>query len=270
LKGISKKLRQLDRHVDLGNPDSVLRYIHARKNVNTKSLFVNAYNHYAEYYKLQWEKPIFRKSETPVKVPLEENLDYIIGSTKSLKRKVAFGILKDSGIRPIELHNLTLDNIDLEQGIIYVRSAKHGTPRSLKLKTQTLANLKHLIGRMNPDKDSRIFACSERLSKNWRLERLRAYAETGNSELLKIRLYDLRHFYATKLYHNTQDILRVKVNLGHRSIQNTLRYTHLVDFKDDEFNSASAKTVEEIRKLVDSGFEFVTEVDGVQIFRKRK
>ena len=50
----------------------------------------------------------------------EENLDYIIGTSKNLKRKVAYGILKDSGIRPIELHNLTLENIDLEQGIIYI------------------------------------------------------------------------------------------------------------------------------------------------------
>lgn len=118
--------------------------------------------------------------------------------------------------------------------------------------------------------DSRIFACSERLSKNWRLERLRAYAETGNPELLKIRLYDLRHFYATKLYHNTKNILRVQVCLGHRSIQNTVRYTHLVEFKDDEYDSATSQTVEEARELVDSGFEFVLEVDGVQIFRKRK
>ena len=47
-------------------------------------------------------------------------------------------------------------------------------------------------------------------------------------------------------------------------------YTHLVRFGDEEFVSAVAKTVDEARKLVEAGFEFVTEVEGAKIFRKRK
>jgi len=33
---------------------------------------------------------------------------------------------------------------------------------------------------------------------------------------------------------------------------------------------AIAKTVEDERKLVEAGFEYVTTMDGVKIFRKRK
>jgi len=90
-------------------------------------------------------------------------------------------------------------------------------------------------------------------------------------ELRKIRLYDLRHFYATMLYHRTKDILLVKEKLGHRNINNTLIYTHLVDFSEnDGFYSATAKTIDEAKKLIESGFEYVTEIDGVKLFRKRK
>ena len=201
-------MRQLRRNADLATPEKVLAYVNAQRNPNTKNLLANAYNHYAEYYKIEWQKPIYRRHDSPIKVPLEENLDFIIKAAKSLKRKVAFGILKDTGIRPIELHELTLENVDLEQGIIYVKSAKHGNPRNLKLKSQTLANFRDLIGRMKTQPKAHIFARPERLAKNWREERLRAYGETGNSEILKIRLYDLRHFYATKLYHITKDILK--------------------------------------------------------------
>jgi hypothetical protein len=58
--------------------------------------------------------------------------------------------------------------------------------------------------------------------------------------------------------------------LGHRSIQNTLLYTQLVNFETDEYHSAVAKTVEEACKLIEEGFEYVCDMDGVKLFRKRK
>ena len=44
----------------------------------------------------------------------------------------------------------------------------------------------------------------------------------------------------------------------------------LLSFKGDEFHSATAETVEEASKLVEAGFEYVCEISGVQLFRKRK
>ncbi|RLI45064.1 site-specific integrase, partial [Candidatus Bathyarchaeota archaeon] len=58
--------------------------------------------------------------------------------------------------------------------------------------------------------------------------------------------------------------------LGHRRLENTLVYTHLVDFHDDEWVSAVARTVEKARELVEAGFEYVCDVDGAKLFRKRK
>jgi hypothetical protein len=58
--------------------------------------------------------------------------------------------------------------------------------------------------------------------------------------------------------------------LGHKSIQNTLVYTQMVQFKKEEYTSATANTIEDAQKLVEEGFEYVTEIDGVKLFRKRK
>jgi integrase len=85
-----------------------------------------------------------------------------------------------------------------------------------------------------------------------------------------IRLYALRHFYATMLYHRTKDILFVKQQLGHKKIENTLIYTQLVNFESEDYTSAVAKNVNEAQKLVESGFEFVTTFDNIMLFRKRK
>ena len=71
-------------------------------------------------------------------------------------------------------------------------------------------------------------------------------------------------------YHRTKDILYVKELLGHVNIQNTLVYTHLVNWNTDDFICKVAKTVDEAVELVESGFEYVTEMEGIKLFRKRK
>jgi len=58
--------------------------------------------------------------------------------------------------------------------------------------------------------------------------------------------------------------------LGHKSISNTLVYTQPTSFESDEYSSAVAKTLDEARKLVEAGFEYVTDIEGNKLFRKRK
>jgi len=76
------------------------------------------------------------------------------------------------------------------------------------------------------------------------------------------------------LYHQTKDILYVKEFLGHRSINSTLVYIQLeqalFDKDADSFTCKVAKSPEEIKTLIEAGFEYVTEKDGLIYFRKRK
>ena len=71
-------------------------------------------------------------------------------------------------------------------------------------------------------------------------------------------------------YYRTKDILHVKELLGHVNIQNTLVYTHLVHFENDEFVCKAAETVEEAKALIEEGFSYVCEVEDVKLFRKPK
>jgi site-specific recombinase XerC len=91
-----------------------------------------------------------------------------------------------------------------------------------------------------------------------------------NPRIDAISFKTLRHFKATMEYHKTKDILHVMQLLGHKDIKNTLIYTHLVNFESGEFVCKTARTVDEARALVESGFDYVTELDDVKLFRKRK
>ena len=72
-------------------------------------------------------------------------------------------------------------------------------------------------------------------------------------------------------YHRTKDILYVMRLLGHKSIANTLIYTQLVEFEDDDkYCTAVADNVEQARQLLETGFEFICSHNGQMLFRKRK
>jgi hypothetical protein len=58
--------------------------------------------------------------------------------------------------------------------------------------------------------------------------------------------------------------------LGHKNIRNTLVYTHLVDFGSDEYICKIAKTVDDAKVMVEDGFDYVTDIEGMKLFRKRK
>ena len=88
---------------------------------------------------------------------------------------------------------------------------------------------------------------------------------------MKIKLKTFRHWKATMEYHRTKDILYVKELLGHKNIQNTLVYTHLVSFEeDDAWIVKVATSIEEYVALLESGFEYVSDYEGRKVLRKRK
>lgn len=102
--------------------------------------------------------------------------------------------------------------------------------------------------------------------------RKRTAHKLGNPRILRITFHTLRHWKATMEYHKTKDILYVKQLLGHRNIKNTLLYTQLAKFReeDEEFVCKVAKTPNEVQGLIENGFEYICDIDDLKFFRKRK
>ena len=49
-----------------------------------------------------------------------------------------------------------------------------------------------------------------------------------------------------------------------------LRYTQLIDFGSEEYSVKVADNIEECTKLLESGFEYITDYEDKKVFRKRK
>lgn len=51
---------------------------------------------------------------------------------------------------------------------------------------------------------------------------------------------------------------------------NVLKYTQLVGFKEDEYDVATVTTLDEDQELLKEGFEYVTEHNGIKLYRRPK
>jgi hypothetical protein len=59
--------------------------------------------------------------------------------------------------------------------------------------------------------------------------------------------------------------------LGHKSLNSTLRYSRIVQWESEsDYLCRFMKTLAEASSLIEGGWEFVIEMDGGKLFRKRK
>jgi len=167
-----------------------------------------------------------------------------------------------------EVWRLKWTDIDVEHGIITFNFPEKGSnPRQFKVSQKLIAMLNSL-----PKVSQRVWGDIQlnQFRKNFLYQRKRIANKLKNPRIERITFHTLRHFFGTMEYHKTKDILHVQERLGHRSITSTLIYTHLVNFEGDDYHLRTAKSLKADEELLKAGFEYVTERNGIKIYRKRK
>jgi len=271
IKWFDKALTTISQYANLSDPETVKQFI-ANKTVTngTKRNYCIAYNKYAQYYKIKWEMPKYKPKAKIRKIPTTEKLEMLIaGASPTMSLKLA--ISKETGLRPIELCTLKVKDIDTDQRTIYPTTAKNGNPRTLKISSNLNVTLQNHINKNKLNPTDKLFKnTAEQYSQYYRKMRNHLAQKLSDQSLKTIKLYDFRHYFATTLYAKTRDILYVKQQLGHKNIETTLIYTQLLNLKDDEWTCKTAITIQQATQLIENGFNYITEINGTKLFRKRK
>lgn len=270
IRNYTKMLRLLTEDgANLLEPDSVKDVIARKKwSVSSKAYAVAAYQKFAKIEKIAWQPPKYKVNQKLPFIPLESEIDSLIAFCGK-KTSTILQLLKETGMRIGEALRLKWIDVDSNSTTIVLNETeKNGIPRMFKVSSKLIAMINNL-----PKKKETIFAVrfTANLETDFNYQRKRAAQKLQNPRLLRITFHTLRHWKATMEYHKTKDILHVMQLLGHRNIQNTLIYTQLVKFENEnEYHSATAKTVEEAKQLIEAGFEYVTDMEGIKLFKKRK
>ena len=272
IKYTAKRLRHLQRSSNLANPETIKTFIANKECTNGyKESLIEAYAIYMKSIGQQWEQPFYKRYDRPIKVPTAEKIDMLI-SHASPRMALILSMSKDLGSRPIELTWLKVSDIDLEKRTVSITGAKNTVGRIGKIKTNTLEMLKQYILKNNLNANDKLFNCkSKNISEQYRKIRSKLAEKLQDPTFKTIRLYDFRHFKASIEYHKTNSLMHVSTVLGHKDIRTTIRYVHLFEsMTNDDYHCSTAKNIKEATHLIENGFEYVTEMDGIKLFRKRK
>jgi len=266
IQGRTKLLKRLAKLGDLLNPESIKEVIAKQEwSTGRKVNAVDAYTSFLQMQNTKWQPPQYRRIRKLPFIPTENEVDQLIGGCNQ-RMATYLQLLKETGMRCGEACKLKWTDIDVENPSVRVTPEKGSNPRLLKIS----AKLTSMLNALPKDSQTIFPPNADIMRKSFQRQRKQIAFKLQNPRLMQISFHTLRHYKATMEYHKTKDILHVMQILGHKNINNTLIYTQLVNFKDDDYTAKVAHSEQEVCQLIEAGFEYVCDYNGNKIFRKRK
>jgi integrase/predicted RNA-binding Zn-ribbon protein involved in translation (DUF1610 family) len=273
IRTFNSAMMRLSKIADINNPESVKEALgKIRVTENTKVSYCVAYTVFLKFQGKSWCAPRYKyRQKLPPFLPTEEELNGLIAGCGT-KTATILQLMKETGMRIGECLSLTWISVNFEKNVIILADAEKGSlPRVFRVSTKLLG----MIGRLSRDTE-KIFRGMKRTTAEscFRVSRKRIAKKLINPRIAKIHFHLIRHWFGTMLYHKTKDMDHVRRMLGHRNIMNTQIYVNMEQafFAEgsDDYTVKVASTVEEAKSLIEVGFEYVTDMDGKKLFRKRK
>ena len=145
-------------------------------------------------------------------------------------------LLLFTGARFSEVARLTWSDINFNTSLIFFASSKDGNARYIKMSNRVL----EVVNTLYKNKINNLVIPTingnkyEKMPKEWQIEVDKLIL--GNDDANKDRLttHSLRHTHASWLAQRGVDILHIKEQLGHKKIETTMRYSHLIDDRRHE------------------------------------
>ena len=127
-----------------------------------------------------------------------------------------------TGMRRGEILNLKWHDIDFRRGIIYLLKTKNSEKREIPMNEAVRTAL--IKVRKHPE--SAYVFCDKR---GWPFYSVRTsfFTALKKSDIVNFRFHDLRHTFASQLVMSGVDLNTVRELMGHKSLEMTLRYSHL-------------------------------------------
>jgi len=282
IRRINAALTKLAQNSNLDQPEQVKLYIADLKikdkngkikqaDNQTKNKYASAYNHYCKANEIQWKKPFYKVVEKTPLIPTPQDVQAIIDNS-SENYVTIFTIEAEIGCCPEELYQVTQKDINIEKGEISITGVKGHTSKNYKLKPQTKELLTRYLAKHQKEHP---FPKAHTQSQMWYQFRQKASEKLNKPQLLNIDLRNLRNYSGERFYKSLpiRDPIALMQHFRHKKLERTMQYVRaiILDYEeDDQWISRTSTTIEEDAKLIENGFQYVTERDGTKLYRKRK
>ena len=183
-------------------------------------------------YILKKVKRIKRKVENPSR----EDVHNILNSIKNKIHYLMIAFLYGSGLRPSEVTNLKVKDIDLNSSRLFIKNSKQHKDRITVISSKLIPDIQNLI--RNKSSNDYLFLTISKKQYNVRtIQAIFKNALIRCDIKKKYSCKSLRHAFATHLLEGGTDLRIIQKLLGHKSIKTTMIYLYNVDIYDNKIQS---------------------------------
>jgi len=199
----------------------------------------------------------------------------LIASAKG-RLSTLIDLSQQTELRPIEIFGekgLRVKDIHPDTNTVTARITKGCNPRPpLAITPELMTRIQDYIRKHDLRNDDLLFkGKSARYGELFRRFRNHLAEKLKDQTIKTIRLYDLRHFYCTKQLKRTQNTETVRILMGHKQLNTTQKYLHLLGYGNAEWIVEGTNDKERVKQLLKEDFQYqLTTPDGTMIFRKPK
>jgi integrase/recombinase XerD len=141
------------------------------------------------------------------------------------KHRLIMMFLYSSGLRLSELINLKVSDLELTEGIGWVRGGKGGKDRMFILSNKLIDELKNFV--KDKKESDYIFSGRNGIMSDRNVQKIVSYAAKKAGLNKKVSPHTLRHSFATHLLESGENIRKIQLLLGHSQLNTTQIYTHV-------------------------------------------
>lgn len=135
-------------------------------------------------------------------------------------------LMLETGMRPDEIRNLKASDVDLEKGYLEIRKGKtKAAQRRIPLTERAFGIFE---SRLRNSESDYVFPSERSGNEDVPLVKLNNahYGALRRSNVVRFRLYDLRHTFATRQAEAGTDLVTLASLLGHSRLEMVMRYAH--------------------------------------------
>jgi integrase/recombinase XerD len=169
----------------------------------------------------QFSKRHIRESPPRTTYPTAEQVDRLVANAPPMTGRIIW-FLAETGMRQEEVCGLEWSQVSIQRREVRLTKTKTSSPRVVPLSDAALGTL---VGTPRHITSPYVF---------WHHDGQRhstfanSFAQIARRAGVPFRCHDLRHAFASGFLQVTGDIPALQAILGHRSIQMTMRYAHMV------------------------------------------
>ncbi len=167
-----------------------------------------------------------RSNKLPVVLSRDE-IKNLIDKTENIKHRLLIELLYSTGLRLSECVNLKYSDLDLNEGIGWVRSGKGSKDRIFIISKRLRQDILEYTPKNGDNGKGHIFSVNgKKMSPRAIQYAIKISAKRAGIEK-DVHVHTLRHSFATHLLENGADIRKIQKLLGHSNLQTTQIYTQV-------------------------------------------